>query len=156
MATAALKHHEYSSNCECPKCAKRVHNSRALAEELAHAIRGAITDGLSAKLTDILTRHLPPSVSTAEKTYTTLTLIASVEALFNEVHALRGQVKALEARPQFKDCGIWDGLRTYQPGDHVSDRGSYWACRAPNLSQRPGTASTAAYWRLVSKSGEPR
>jgi hypothetical protein len=64
-----------------------------------------------------------------------------------------GVEEAREARTEFKDMGIWDGLTRYTPGMHVTVGSSFWGCRAENLGQRPGSEHTAKFWRLVAKGG---
>jgi hypothetical protein len=72
-----------------------------------------------------------------------------------EIGALKREVAELKAAPRFKDCGVWSGLESYRPGDHVSTGGSFWGCLHANISQRPGKGDGTKYWRLVSKEGTP-
>lgn len=79
-----------------------------------------------------------------------------VDGLQDEVEAVVKEIgkrlKALEARPDLKYCGTWDGASQFNEGNFVTHRGSLWACKAETRTE-PGTSSD---WQLAVKSGERR
>ena len=63
------------------------------------------------------------------------------------------RIKALEAKPSIKFAGVFEGGKSYEPGDTVQHQSALWVCMAPTS----GTPSKDFVgWRLLLKKGDAR
>lgn len=75
---------------------------------------------------------------------------ATIHHAGNKRRLLEERVKALEAKPTMRYCGIWKDEPAYAPGDVTTHDGSMWIAREANIACRP---STTGDWQLCVKKG---
>lgn len=128
--------HPFTQNCTCATCAHTTANSKALAHALARAVKSAAA-GDASGLSQLFQAQKKNPAALAQ-------MVASCLAV-------------VLARPAPKYCGVWSGVERYLPLNFVTDRGSLWVAKQPNVSTRPGSGDAAApFWQLCTKSGDAR
>lgn len=74
-----------------------------------------------------------------------------IDQLEQRLVLAEARIVALEARPVFDYCGVWQPATRYPRGAVVTHAGSAWCALDEVIGQRPGEAATG--WRLMVKRG---
>lgn len=51
-------------------------------------------------------------------------------------------------------AGVYDDVRDYEPNDVVTCEGALWLALSPSRGMKPGSDTSALYWRLIVKRGK--